>query len=94
MAKMAATVVMTILPDRTTREDFEEICENAIQTLETYIERKNIHMTILSFYADIINDTINGRFSFETKEDYNQFIKGYAPRKKDILSCFAYEVIE
>lgn len=93
MAKIAATVVITILPDHTTKENFEEICENAIQTLETYTERKNIHMTILSFYADTINSTINGRFSFETKEDYNQFIKGYAPRKKDILSYFTYEVL-
>lgn len=68
MTKIAATVVITTLPDRTTREDFEEICENAIQTLETYTERKNIHMTILSFYADTINNTVNGRFSFETKK--------------------------
>lgn len=94
MAKIAATIVMTILPDHTTRESFEEICENAIQTLETYTERKNIHMAILSLYADTINNTVNGRFSFETKKDYNQFIKGYAPRKKDIFSCFEYEVIE
>ena len=31
---------------------------------------------------------------FETKKDCNQFIKSFTNNKDEVLSCFAYEVIE
>lgn len=94
MSKMAATIVMAQLPNPATKENITMVCEHVKRSLDIYMEQTGICIQVLSLYPDEKRCSINGRFLFQKKKDYDQFIKGLANNKNRILSCFAYEVIE
>lgn len=94
MAKIAATVIMATLPDPATKENIMTVCERVKRSLDIYMVQTNIFIQVLSFYPDEKRCSINGRFLFQEKKDYNQFIKGLTNNKNRVLSCFAYEVIK
>ena len=94
MSKMAATIVMAQLPNPATEENITMVCEHLKRSLDIYMEQTGICIQVLSLYPDEKRYSINGRLIFQTKEDYDQFIKGLVNKKNRVLSCFAYEVIE
>ena len=94
MSKMAATIIMAQLPIPATEENITMACEYVKRSLDIDMEQTGICIQVLSLYPDKKRYSINGRFIFQTKEDYDQFIKGLINKKNRVLSCFAYEVIE
>lgn len=94
MNKMAATIIMAHLPNPATEKNITMICERIKQALDIYMEQTDSFVHLLSFCIDRDRCSINGRFLFETKKDCNQFIKSFTNNKDEVLSCFAYEVIE
>ena len=94
MSKMAATIIMAHLPNPATEENIMMICERIEQALDIYMEQTDSFVHLLSFCIDRDRCSINGRFLFQKKKDYDQFIKGLTNNKNRVLSCFAYEVIE
>ena len=94
MSKMAATIVMAQLPIPATKENITMVREHIKRSLDIYMDQTGICIQVLSLYPDKKRYSINGRFIFQTKEDYDQFIKGLVNKKNRVLSCFAYEVIE
>ena len=91
MSKMAATIIMAKLPNPATEKNITMVCERIKRSLDIYMEQTGICIQVLSLYPDEKRCFINGRFIFQKKKDYDQFIKGFT---NIVLSCFAYEVIE
>ena len=94
MSKIAATIVMAQLPNPATKKNITMVCEHVKRSLDIYTEQIGICIQVLSLYPDKKRCSINGRFVFQTKKDYDQFIKGLIDKKNSVLSCFAYKMIE
>lgn len=94
MSKIAATIVMAQLPNPATEKNITLVCERVKRSLNIYTDQIGICIQVLSLYPDEKRCSINGRFIFQTKKDYDQFIKGLINKKNSVISCFAYEVIE
>ncbi len=94
MAKIAATIIMAHLPDPATKENIMMVCKRVKRSLDIYRVQTDIFIQVLSFYPDEKRCSINGRFLFQEKKDYDRFVKGLTNNKNRVLSCFAYEVIE
>lgn len=94
MNKMAATIIMAQLPNPATEENITMVCERVKRSLNIYMEQTGIFIQVLSLYPDEKRCSINGRFLFQEKKDYDRFVKGLTNNKNRVLSCFAYEVIK
>ena len=94
MSKMAATIIMAHLPNPATEKNITMICERIKQALDIYMEQTDSFVHLLSLNIERDRCSINGRFQKETKKYCNQFIKSFTNNKDEVLSCFAYEVIE
>ena len=94
MSKMATTIIMAHLPNPATEKNIMMICERIKQALDIYMEQTDSFVHLLSFCIDRDRCSINVRFLNKKKKDCNQFIKSFTNNKDEVLSCFAYEVIE
>lgn len=93
MAKMAATITVAHLPHPATEKNILNSCDIFEDAIDAYMEHTNTLIKVLSFRVDESRASINGQLAFNTKKEYNQFIKEFHVSKEKIISCFEYEVL-